>query len=305
MKLRPYQLEALQRCREAHQRAAGSRVLIQFPTGTGKTEVAAQAAVGWVLSRPYGRAVVAVPSAPILAQFYRRLVQLTRLPVEVEKATARASSSARIVVASQASLWGRLGRYDRETLLLYDECHHSNLDAPRNLRVASSFRHVVGFSATPWTLGCEKLFAKSERVSLALTEAQRLGLVAPLEIQPWREPRGPWGLVFCEDNASCARRAAALPGSSWVGVDSGEVTARIAAWRAGAVPVLFANRMLVEGFDEPRCAEVWLAKETDSDILYAQMAGRALRPRAGKAARVYCETAGIAAGLRAALARCG
>ena len=280
-------------------------MLVQFPTGTGKTEVGVRLAVGWAMSRPYGRAIVAVPSAPILEQFFRRLVQSTRLPVAVEKAAARAGRGARIVVASQASLWGRLGQYDRETLLLYDECHHGNLDAPRNLRVAGSFKHVVGFSATPWTLGCERLFAKSERVTLALTEAQRLGLVAPLEVQPWREPRGPWGLVFCGDNASCAARAAGLPGSSWVGVDSGEVTARIAAWRAGRVPVLFANRMLVEGFDEPRCAEVWLAKETDSDILYAQMAGRALRPRAGKMARVYCETAGIAAGLRAALKRCG
>src|SRR5262249_10553657 len=102
-----------------------------------------------------------------------------------------------------------------------------------------------------------------------------------------------------------AERARALPGSAWVGVNSGEVSPRIAAWRAGAVPVLFANRMLVEGFDEPRCASIWLAKQSESQILYAQIAGRALRPRPGKVARVFCEGPTMESDLRAALARCG
>ena len=72
---------------------------------------------------------------------------------------------------------GPAGLYSRDTLLIYDECHHGNLDAPENLRLARSFRHILGLSATPWSRGCLDLFADSARVTLPLFVAER-GLVA-------------------------------------------------------------------------------------------------------------------------------
>lgn len=305
MQLWPHQLEAVAVCAQAHQRAS-SRVLVQVPPGTGKTEIAARVAVSWCIARPFGRALICVSSAPILAQFRRRLMQLTRLPVDVDWACQHATRQSRIVVATQQSLWGRLDSYSRDTLLIYDECHHGNLDAPENLRLAQSFRHILGLSATPWSRGCLQLFAESARVVLPLFVAEREGLVAPHERLPWQPPSGPLGLAFCASNKECERRSQQAPTSTWIGVQvpEPEIARRIARWRSGAAPVLYANRMLLEGFDEPRCEKVWLDKETDSQIMLVQMAGRALRHRPGKRAHIYCATPAIQEALGVAMQRC-
>ena len=81
----PHQVEALEVCTRAHA-AKRSRVLVQIPPGTGKTEIAAQVALSWVQSRPFGRALVCVSSGPVLEQFARRLRALTRLPIAIELA---------------------------------------------------------------------------------------------------------------------------------------------------------------------------------------------------------------------------
>ena len=305
MRLWPHQEEALSVCAHHHQRPR-SRVLVQVPPGTGKTEIAARIALHWVTHRPFGRALVCVSSGPVLAQFRRRLCQLTRLPIAIERAHQHAPRDARIIIATQQSLWGRLHHYARDTLLIYDECHHSNLDAPQNLKLAQSFAHIVGLSATPWSRGCIHLFADSARVHLPLWRAERDGLVAPHEIHPWTPPAGPLALAFCATNKQCQQRAATTPRSTWIGVQlaDDDITRRIASWRSGATAILYANRMLLEGFDEPRCSNVWLDKETDSDVMLVQMAGRALRARPGKSARIYCATSDTEAALRSALARC-
>jgi hypothetical protein len=62
--------------------------------------------------------------------------------------------------------------------------------------------------------------------------------------------------------------------------------------------------MLGEGFDEPRCLAVWIAVESESDIRYVQMAGRALRQLPGKVAKLFCESGTIRRRLSRALARC-
>lgn len=295
-----HQAEAVEVCAAAH-RLRRSRVLVQFPTASGKTEVAIRVGLGYI-SRAFGRVVFVVPTAQILEQFVARLAACTTQRIHVDKAERRAPAGARLVVASQNSLWERLPRYDAATLCIYDECHHANLDADQNLRIAEAFDHVVGLSATPWSRGCGALFADAARVVLPLTVAQQRGIVAPLVVDDWCPPEGPFGLVFCATNAEAAAHAAAHPGSSWVGVNSGGVAARVAAWRRGQHPVLYANRMLGEGFDEPRCSRVWVAVESESDIRYVQMAGRALRARPGKLARVHCRTPAIRVRLARALA---
>lgn len=305
MQLWPHQVEALQLCTKAH---AGkrSRVLVQVPPGTGKTEIAARVALDWVHQRPFGRALICVSSGPVLEQFSRRMRASTRLPIGIERAQLRALRSARLVIATQQSLWSRLSSYDRNTLLIYDECHHGNLDAPENLRLAQSFDHVVGLSATPWSTGCLQLFAESSRITLPLWQAQASSLLAPHEVHPWTQPAGPLALVFCASNRACEQHSRKDPRSTWIGVQvpEQERQQRLQRWRSGAFGVLYANRMLLEGFDEPRCPHVWLDKETDSQIQLVQMAGRALRFRPGKTARLYCASPDIQDQLRAALQRC-
>jgi len=299
----PHQAHAIRVCQEAHARPR-SRVLVQFPTGAGKSEVAIRVALAYLL-RPFSRVLIVVPSGAILQQFVQRLASCTRHRIYIEKAGKRAPPAARLIVASQNSLWDRLGQYDRATLCLFDECHHANLDAAENLAIVDAFAHVVGLSATPWSRGCEALFVDAARVSLPLSDAQAQGFVSPLSIEPWCAPEGPHSIVFCGTNAEAEAMAAAQPGATWIGVNSGQVEARIAAWRAGRHPTIYANRMLGEGFDELRCARVWIGVESDSDIRLMQMAGRALRSLPGKLARIHCRSEEVMVRLERALFRAG
>ncbi len=299
-----HQREAIEVCTQAFQRSKRSRTLVQFPTGTGKTEVAVQVALDYVLSGPFRRCLIAVSSGAILQQFYKRLCAATTLPVGLDKADLHAGSGAKIIVGSRNSLWARLAKFPADTLLIDDECHHSNYEARENLRIVERFNHVIGLSATPWTEGCLKVFGGGAKAFLSLSAAVRQGLACPYDILPWIEPTGPLGLVYCQSNKEAERRAAALPESTWIGVNSGAVTQRICDWMQGRSQVLFANRMLTEGFDCPRVDRVWIDKSTDSELLLVQCAGRALRVRPGKKAAIYCATPETAEQLRAALQRC-
>lgn len=304
MDLWPHQAEALELSRKC-QRTPTSRVLVQLPPGIGKTEIAVRRAVEWVKEGAFRRAVIAVTTEPILRQYYRRLIALTPLTVGIEKAEQQARPTHKIVLASQATLWSRLGSYAKETLLIIDECHHSNYDAPENLRLVKYFDHVMGLSATPWSNGCRQLFANSGYYFCSLRRAQECGLVAPWKIEPWCPPKGPWGLVFCATNRECAERSAAHASSAWIGIDvrPEEILRRLRDWKIQRVPVLYVNRMLLEGFDEPRCAAVWVAKECDSAIMIVQMIGRTLRALPNKCASIYCPTEAMTAQVHACLDR--
>ena len=304
MILWPHQAEAIEVCTRSFRRRDRSRTLVQFPTGTGKTEVAVRVALDFVSSAPFRRCLIAVSSESVLQQFYKRLCSATTLPVGFDKAEAHARSTAKIIVGSRNSLWGRLAKYPAETLLIDDECHHSNYEARENLRIVQRFQHVVGLSATPWTEGCLKVFGGGEKVFLSLSAAVRQGLVCPFEILPWTEPTGPLGLVYCDSNGEAEKRSRLMPGSTWIGINSGFVAQRIADWLRGQHRVLFANRMLTEGFDCPRLDRVWISKSTDSLLLLVQCAGRALRAGLSKQARIFCGNADTTERLHAALLRC-
>ena len=304
MNLWPHQQEAIEVCSRSFRRGSRSRTLVQFPTGTGKTEVAVRVAVDYVMAAPFQRCLIAVSSESVLRQFYKRLCASTTLQVGLDQAAAHARTTAKIIVGSRNSLWGRLAKYPADTLLIDDECHHSNYGAQENLRIVQRFDHVVGLSATPWTEGCLKVFGGGEKVFLSLSAAVRQGLACPFEIRPWIEPCGPLGLVYCGSNGEAEQSSRSVPGATWIGVNSGSVAQRIAGWQRGAYPVLFANRMLTEGFDCPQLERVWIDKSTDSELLLVQCAGRALRVRPGKKACVYFRTEETGALIRAALLRC-
>ncbi len=67
--------------------------------------------------------------------------------------------------------------------------------------------------------------------------------------------------------------------------------------------MLYVNRMLLEGFDEKRCGQVWIARECQSEIMIVQMVGRALRFAPGKCAAIYCTSSEMAQRVQASLDR--
>lgn len=301
MILWPHQRDALLACERWH-RQRRSRLLVQAPPGTGKTEVACRAALSFLANRPFGRAVICVSSLAILGQFHRRLAALTRIPIAIEQADREAGRE-RLVIASVASLRGRLAKYSASTLLVLDEAHHANEAAQVTQQTAQHFDHVLSLTASPWSEGVLDELGQSERLLLRYSEALRCGLISPYELKPWTDPVGPFGLVFCSSNQAARKCAAQLPNASWVGINSGEVSTRIARWKTGQLGLLCANRMLWEGFDEPRCAAVWIDRATESEIALVQMAGRALRYQPGKVARIYSRTPEARLRLAAAMLR--
>ncbi len=304
MNLWKHQTDALKLARDC-QRTRTSRVLIQLPPGTGKTEIASRRAIEWIHEAPFNRVIIAAPTTPIMQQYYRRLVQLTSLPISIEKAQSFARIHHKIILASQSTLWQRIRRYPTDSLFIMDECHHSNYNAPENLNLIKRFDHVMGMSATPWSSGCYELFSNSGLFFFSLQQAQTCGLVAPYELSSWVNPMGPWALVFCASNEEAKQRSAAHPGSAWIGVQiaSADIAKHVLAWKTKRVQVLYVNRMLLEGFDEPRCAAVWIARDCESAIMRVQMAGRALRFLPGKAARIYTASEQMADGVRNSLER--
>lgn len=304
MRLWKHQQEAIDLCR-GQLRDEGSRVLVQLPPGAGKTEVGALCAIDWLKGGPFRKVLIAVPTAPILRQYHKRLVHLTTIQISVEKASRVVQGRPRLTIASQASLWNRIERYSTDTLFIIDECHHSNYDAPENLRLVQRFARVVGLSASPWSQGCSDLFGHSDSYFMSLREAQEAHLAAPYEVKAWEPERGPWALVFCTTNNECAERSAARSGSSWIGVNvsAALVSQRIRAWQGRRLDILYVNRMLLEGFDEKRCSNVWIAKDCESQIMIVQMVGRALRYVSGKCAEVYCTSPQMIERVQAALDR--
>ncbi len=300
-----HQKNALTIAKETLFSPSPGRVLVSIPPGTGKTEIAVRTAIEWVNSRNQRKSLVCVPNTRILGQFYRRLVALTGIRVGVEQAGRVADPTARIVLASQWTLINRLAKYGRDTLCIIDEAHHSNFDAPEFLGVLRSFDRVLGLTATPWSVGCAALFKDSQRFFLSLAEAQRLNLASEFEVLPWSEPRGPFGLVFCESNKESQLHSERTHASDWIGINRADRLnlAAILRWQSMQIGVLFVNRMLLEGFDSKPCSSIWVHRNSYSDILLVQMCGRALRYQKGKRARIYCTTEETAARVLSALRR--
>lgn len=147
MQLRPYQREAIDAVIAARRRGV-KRMLIALPTGAGKTVIFSE------LIRLARRDVLVLAHRDELLSQARTKIEAAlrragdRRRVEIERGATRASSSARVIVASIRSLHPeRIGRVlaGRDLrLVIYDECHHA---------VAAANREVlarVGVFADDW-----------------------------------------------------------------------------------------------------------------------------------------------------------
>jgi superfamily II DNA or RNA helicase len=165
--LRPYQLEAVNAILKAR-RAHTKRMVVCLPTGAGKTVIFSHLA-----SIARRRVLVLAHREELLVQaqdkLQRTLGQSVR--VEIEQAHQRASSEAKVVVASLRSLrperLSRLMSEEQFGLIIYDECHHAVAeDNQRILRDIGAFDDdfegtLVGFTATTRRadgIGLEEVF---------------------------------------------------------------------------------------------------------------------------------------------------
>jgi superfamily II DNA or RNA helicase len=281
------------------------RSLVIMPPGSGKSEIAVQSLLAWLRLSLSHRVVVCVPNRRLLGQFYQRLTTLTREPIGFEQGRRRPSSTNRIVLASQLSLIDRLVDYSStNTLLIIDEVHHSNYEAPEFWRVLRRFCRSVGLSATPWTKGINELFSDSYFYSLSSAISDKV--VCPFELtkasvlSPSDEH---YTLVFVANNKEAKTKSANFVSSDWIGHtrDPSSNLSVLDRWNNRKIRTIFANRMLLEGFDTPETASVWIDHDVKSVVMCAQIVGRALRYKPGKKAMIYVMSVGTLATVHEAI----
>lgn len=306
MNLWPHQAQAIDYIRKNSIERSG-RSLVVMPPGAGKSEIAIVALLEWLRRSVSNRAILCVPSKRLLGQFYSRLVTLTREPIGFEQGMRRAGSGARIVLASQPSLIGRMGKFANEnTMLICDEVHHSNYDAPEFHRVLSGFRRCIGLSATPWTNGITKIFR--DCYFYGLSRAMSDKVVCPIVVEKATSlslSGQSHSIVFVSSNDDARRLSSGCFESDWIGY-SRDVNINLAIldkWRHHQVKTLFVNRMLLEGYDTPETMQVWIDHEVRSIVMCAQIMGRALRYKPGKVARLCVLSDATLSAARQALVR--
>lgn len=286
------------------------RYLFQLPTGSGKGLLIRYIAYLWLAESNRNRVLLVFPTEEVLRQFQREIEAECTFPYTIEKASSRGQSYSRIVLASQNSLWSRIDKYESDRLCIFDECHHENLNADSNIELVRKFALVFGFSATPWSHGCESVF---DKVHYSYPLSQAIGdlICSPYRIEPWPEDESPQGsheLFFCESNQDARQHALNIPSCDYLTYEArsdGSYVRKMQSFSTGLIKRMYCNRMLTEGFDDKRISRIFIGKETKSDILNYQMVGRALRFQPTKIARIYCIDSACARRVQEALKRAG
>ena len=168
IELRDYQLDLLDRVRNALDGGPDARVMLQLPTGGGKTRVAGELLSGWLQDRR--KAVWLTHRKELAAQTEGMLREAGVTATSNMEWTPRSDAptllNGVVILMAQTvsrrnarkSVWSG---YDSDDLLVIDEAHHATADGWA--RAISQWPGpVVGMTATPWRLsereGFDRLF---------------------------------------------------------------------------------------------------------------------------------------------------
>lgn len=297
VRLRPYQKKLVVSTLKAF--ASGKRaILIQLPTGGGKTCIAAELAATHLAE---GGTVLVIVHRHELAEAMR-----AAMPEGVTITTIQG------LLAS--------GKYPKASLIILDECHHY-VGAPEWSAIAQHYmaskRHVarvVGLTATPCRADGAALGTLFDTLIAgpSIHELQAGGWLVPCEvIAPHERQRGlactpaeayaRYGedrsaVIFCRDGQHSEDTAADM-GPKAVTVASSHSAERreyaFMAHRYGVSPVLCNVHIATEGYDDPAIEVVILARGCSHAGAYLQMVGRALRPAPGKKLATVIDLCGV------------
>lgn len=190
--LRPYQQELLRRVQDALGDDNTVRVMLQLPTGGGKTVIAGALLADW-LTRGRRKAVWLTHRKELAAQTRRMLTDAGVSAVTNENWASGEDAPCMLggAVILMAQTVGRRnvrrqvwGYYDRNDLLIIDEAHHASADGWE--RAMEQWPGpVVGMTATPWRLseqeGFDHLFGEL-LCGPQVAELQELGSLCPAQV---------------------------------------------------------------------------------------------------------------------------
>lgn len=147
--LRPYQSDLITRTRAAMQQGA-RRVLIQAPTGSGKTALIAQMLAS--AAQRGKRAWFCVHRKELLDQSVTTFIESADIHTGIVAAGYPASGLAPVQVCSVPSLSRRCAGLPRPDLIVWDEAHH--VASKTWSAIAQQFPHArqIGLTATPQRL---------------------------------------------------------------------------------------------------------------------------------------------------------
>lgn len=283
--------------------AGRKRSVIQLPTGTGKSLVFVHIAMQILKQRK--RVYLVVSTAEAVTQFYRLCLLLgIRAVLDIGKGTA--PSRAPFVLTTYATAWRRFRAWAQpDTIVLLDECHHVNYTAPVNLEILRSFPMAIGASATPWSRGCLEFFDGNRHV-YRLSDSIAAGHNAPFQIERWQAPQPVGSPIIYTDNGQDLRQfCASLKASDYAIYQRRNARVIIKRYRHDLLKAIVVRRMLTEGFDNPRCKAVYIARQTQSRIAAMQMSGRALRPHRDQRATIFVVNRDLETLLKSAIRKAG
>ncbi len=301
MSLRPFQVELVARVRAAY--ASGARsVLLQAPTGSGKTHTAAEIIR---LATERGRRVVFAAHLDTLVSDTHARLASAGIRAGFVQAGRPTDPTAPVQVASLATLHAR-GTRPPADLLIVDEAHRAMAATVRSVLEAYPAARLLGLSATPQRADGQPLgdvFARLVPGPLVSWLTGQSFLVPADVLAPANEadalamdPLGAYrahasgsrAIVFASNVAHAediARRfvEAGIAAECVVGDTPRTVRDGVRArLRSRELLVLVGVGVFIEGWDEPSVETVILARPFTVCGAYLQAIGRGLRPWEGK-----------------------
>jgi len=154
MNLRPYQIAALHRVREAV-RSGHRRIAMISPTGSGKTVMFSS-----VIRDAYARGnpcLVMAHRGELIDQTVEKLAAFDVPCGVIMGSDHRTDSTWPVQVATTQTLHRRMARRPPARVIVYDEAHHALAKSNKEILDAYPDAIVLGVTATPWRQGRLKL----------------------------------------------------------------------------------------------------------------------------------------------------
>lgn len=312
--LRPYQLDIINSVRNAFRQRL-NRVLAVLPCGAGKTVCFAYMAENHILKNPQKNKV----------WFLVHRQELIEQTIETFKRFNINMNN--ILVGMVQTMANHLDDYEKPTLIIFDEAHHSTANTWLKIITRFSDVSVVGLTATPCRLNGDNLGAIYDKMCVGIESAElikmryladydyyapKLDIMMPkvkgadFDVSEMEYKSMIYGdilkyintnkktIIYCPNirfSKMLEEEINAVYDNAAVHFDGGtdkNTRARIIHdFRCGNIKILLNVDLIGEGFDVPDCDCVFLLRPTMSTALYIQQSMRCLRPNGNKKAVIY------------------
>lgn len=164
--LRPYQVTLIDHARDAMRRGC-KRLLLQCPTGAGKTVLVAHLLAHAAAKGK--RAWFCVHRKELLEQAVQTFVDAANIHTGIVAAGYPSDPHAPVQVCSVGSLKRRMSKLPAPDLLVWDECHHVPSASWSAISKALPSAHQLGLTATPQRLDGKGLGAYFDQLLIGPT----------------------------------------------------------------------------------------------------------------------------------------